>query len=530
MRANYRQIGRLRMRVRRQKPLLRLAGRLDHDRPEVMVEALSQSPSANDAESIARNTGFAFAAQITSAAFTAALFLFLVRALDPVGYGLLGLAGAIGGLLLLPADFGVSKSAARFIAERRGDRAAAASIISAALRLKLAITGTTSVLLFATAGVIASAYGEPGLTWVLRGIALAICAESLMLLLTYAFVARGKTSLNLGTVFIESSVEMAASVALVLLGAGAAGAAFGRAMGYAAGLGIALLLTISMLGRSVVARPPRGDPWSRRILRYGGAVLIVDSAYTLFNAIDVLVIGAFLTATAVGLFSAPMRLVALFQLPAVAISTAVSPRMAKGFAPEREADSFVRALSYIALFQVALIPPLLVWPEPIVRLILGPNYEGSVNVLRALTPFVFLLGFGSILSVTANYLGQARRRVPIAMATVAINVVIDLALIPRIGIVGGAIGTDVAYGFYAAAHLLICRQVLQIPLHPLAVTILRAAVAGAAMAAVLLAFGTHQLSWPEVVLGSALGLLAYLACLAALGLVGRSERRRLFGI
>jgi O-antigen/teichoic acid export membrane protein len=518
------------MRVRRQKPLLTHADCLEDDRPEVMVEALPESSSADAAESIARNTGFAFAVQVTSAAFTAALTLFLVRALDPVGYGLLGLAGAIGSLLLLPADFGVSQSAARFIAERRGDRRAAASIISAALRLKLAITGTTSVLLFAMAGLIASAYGKPDLTWVLRGIAVAICAESLMLLLTYAFVARGKTSLNLGTVFIESSVEMATSAALVLLGAGAAGAAFGRAIGYAAGLGTALLLTISTLGRSVVARPPPGERWASRILRYGGAVLIVDSAYTLFNAIDLLVIGAFLSATAVGLFSAPMRLLAVFQLPAVAISTAVSPRMAKGFAPKRDVDSFVRALSYIALLQVALIPPLLVWAEPIVRLVLGSNYHGSVNVLRALTPFVFLLGFGSILSVTANYLGQARRRVPIAIATVAINVVVDLVLIPRIGIVGGAIGTDLAYGVYAPAHFLICRQILEIPLRPLAVAILRASVAGAAMAAVLLAFGTDGLSWPELVLGSALGLLAYLAILAALGLVGRSERRTLFGI
>jgi O-antigen/teichoic acid export membrane protein len=498
--------------------------RLTHDPAEATVEPLSESASTDGAQSLARNTGFAFAVQIMSAAFTAGLTLFLVRALDPVGYGLLGLAAAIGGLVLLPADFGISQSAARFLAEKRRDPHATARVMSTAFRMKLGITGTASALLFVLAEPIAAAFGKPDLTWVLRGIAVAIFAESLMLLFTYAFVAQGRTSLTLRVVFVESTAETGASIALVLLGAGAAGAAFGRAIGYLAGLGCALLLTTSVVGRSVIARPPPGEPWGGRILRYGAALIVVDSAYTLFNAIDVLVIGAFLTSTAVGLFNAPMRLLAVLQLPAVAISAGVSPRMARGFAEGRNVSAFVRALSYVALFQVALVPPVLVWPEPIVRLTLGPNYDGSVSVLRALTPFVFLLGFGSLLSVTANYLGQARRRVPIAIATVAVNVIADLILVPRIGIVGAAIGTDLAYCVYAPAHFWICRQTLRIPVRPIVGVLMRASAAGVAMAGVLLAFGTHGLSLPEILLGASLALLTYLACLTAMGLLGHSER------
>ena len=482
------------------------------------------------AESIARNTGFAFAVRLVSSVFTAALTLFLVRSLDPVGYGLFGLATAIGGLVLLPADFGLSQSAARFVAEQHDDRAVTARVLATALRIKLGITGTASVLLFALAGLVASAYGKPDLTWVLRGIALAILAESLMLLLTYAFVAQGKTSLTLRVTLVESSVETAASIALVLLGAGAAGAAFGRSIGYLTGFAFACVLMRSVLGRSVLVRRPRGEPWAGRILRYGGALLVVDGANTLFNAVDILVIGAFLTSAAVGLFSAPMRLLVLLQLPAFAISTAVSPRMAQGFAPEREAGAFIRALSYISVFQVALIPPLIIWADPIVRLMLGPNYHESAAVLRALTPFAFLLGFGTIFSVTANYLGQARRRVPIAIATVGINVVLDIILVPRVGIVGAAIGTDLAYLVYAPAHFWVCRQVLAIPVRPIAGSLARASVAAVPMAGVLLAFGTHPGSLSRILLGSSLAVLVYVVCLAVVGLPGRSNRRTLLGL
>ena len=72
-------------------------------------------------ESIRQNVLFAFAMRVVSALFTAGLTLFLVRYLGPHDYGVYALALSVGGVVLLPADLGVTRSAARFIAERRGD-------------------------------------------------------------------------------------------------------------------------------------------------------------------------------------------------------------------------------------------------------------------------------------------------------------------------------------------------------------------------------------------------------------------------
>jgi len=506
------------------------AARAPYDIVECVEQRSSSTAGGDAAESIARNTGFAFAVRVVSAAFTALLTLYLVRALDPAGYGLFGLAASVAALLSLPADCGVSPSAARLVAERRQDRGAAAGVVAAALRLKLWIAGTVSVVLFATAGLFADAFGEPALTWVLRGFSVSMLAESTMLLLTSVFVAQARTSLTLTVALVESTMETSASIALVLLGAGAAGAAFGRAIGYAAGVTCAVVLAVRLLGREVVARQTEGKRWGAQILRYGGSLLIVDSAYTLFNAIDVLIIGAFLTATAVGLFSAPMRLLGLLQLPAIAIATGVSPRMAAGFAATRDIGAFVRSLQYTAVFQVAMIPPLLVWAEPIVRVTLGPSYGGSASVLRALTPFAFLIGFGNMLSLTANYIGQARRRVPIAIVTVIVNAVVDVILIPRIGVVGGAIGTDLAYCVYVPAHLWVCRRSLDVPLRPIAGSLLRASVAAVAMTLVLATFGTHPRTLVDLVVGASLAVVAYVACLAALGRLCGRDRGTILGV
>ncbi len=171
--------------------------------------------------------------------------------------------------------------------------------------------------------------------------------------------------------------------------------------------------------------------------------------------------------------------------------------------------TFGATLRYLVIFQAALIAPIVVWAEPIVDLLLGKGYEESADVLRALAPFVFLQGIAPLVSLAVNYLGEARRRIPIAIATVLINLGIDLVLIPRIGIVGGAIGTDVAYALYVPAHLWICNRLLGLELRPVGLAFARSMIAAGGMAAVLVAVGTESLSPVDWILGLVAGTAAF---------------------
>ncbi len=87
-----------------------------------------------------------------------------------------------------------------------------------------------------------------------------------------------------------------------------------------------------------------------------------------------------------------------------------------GVAPDRAA--FERALRYLLFLQAGIVAPILAFAEPISSEVLGPEYEGSAEVLLALTPFIFVWGFAPLLSLSLNYLGEARRRVPVAVAAV----------------------------------------------------------------------------------------------------------------
>jgi len=476
-------------------------------------------------DSIARNTFFATLNGVLTAAIAVVLTLYLIRALDPHGYGLYTLALAVGALFALVMDLGISSSAARFIAERRGDRRAIADYVADALRLKILLASVSGVVLFAAAGGIADLYGKPSLTWPLRGVALALVLGAVMQLFGAVLIAQGRLGASLLMSFAQSVAFLAAAVGLVAAGAGATGAAFGRAIGYGAAVVVGSVLIARLFGRRALAiGSPRGR--TRQIAAYAGALAVVEGAYLFFDQLDALLIGAFKSAAAVGLFQAAFGLTVFMHYPAGIVATSVAPRTASHHEHGSDVRAFTITTRFLIVGYAALLAPLLVWAGPIVDLLLGSSYAHSESVLRAFAPYVFLGGVGAFLSASSNYLGQARKRLPVALLAVAINLVFDLIFIPRIGIVAGAIGTDLALAVYVPVHLWICVRALGVPLRPLGLALGRSLAAAAAMAGVLLLAGTSDLSVADWILGAVGAVAAYLAFLFLLRELTVGEARQ----
>jgi O-antigen/teichoic acid export membrane protein len=489
--------------------------------------------------SIRRNAGLAFGGQLSTGVFTAILTLYLVRKLGPAEFGVFSLALGIGAMVLLPADFGLSQSAARFLAERRGDQAAMAQVMGDALRVKLIVAAVFGTLVFVAAGPIASVYGIPDLAWPVRAMAVALFAQSIFGLFRASFEAVGQMGVDWQVVASESAIEASASIALVALGGGAAGAAWGRAIGYAAGVLIALFLVVRLFGIAILRPRRKGTVFVRRLAGYGFAIFIIDGVYAVFAQVDILLVGAILGSVAAGIFAAPLRLVALLLYPASAITAGVAPRMSKGGKDGPNQEALELGLRSLLLIHLLFVVPLLVWAEPLVNLALGPGYAEAADVLRALVPFILLAGPTRLLTISVNYLGEARRRVVIVLGALALNIAVDLLLIPRIGVVGGAVGNDVAFALYAFGHLYVCRHLTGLPLMPLVRSLGRGLVAAAAMAAILVAFGRGDVPVPLMAIGLLVGTAVFLAILLVMrepvpaelsesfpGFVGRRLRRR----
>ena len=145
-----------------------------------------------------------------------------------------------------------------------------------------------------------------------------------------------------------------------------------------------------------------------------------------------LLIGAMLRVSAVGLFEAPFRLAGMLGF--VGLPVAQRGRAAAG--PERgwpDRDSFERALRYLLLFQGVVVAPMVVWAEPLTRIVLGRGLPGVGGHAARPGALRAALGISPLLAGAVNYLGAARRRIPIAIAAVVVNTAIDVALLGGVG-------------------------------------------------------------------------------------------------
>jgi O-antigen/teichoic acid export membrane protein len=163
-----------------------------------------------------------------------------------------------------------------------------------------------------------------------------------------------------------------------------------------------------------------------------------------------------------------------------------------------------------------------VWAEPILVHLLGPKYRDSAVVLQALAPFILLAGPAMLVSIGVNYLGEVRRRVPLAIGLLVANIGLDIILLPELGIVGGAIGNDVAYLIWVPGHMWILHRQLGLDLGPQVLVIVRATAAAAVAAIPLLLIGI-DVGIPVLVLGVALACVLYLVALRLSGELARED-------
>jgi O-antigen/teichoic acid export membrane protein len=466
---------------------------------------------------------------MAGAAFTAGETLFLVRALGANRYGTFAIALTVGALITLPATFGLPLAIGRFVADHRADANAVRAIIRRGLSLQIGASVIAMVALFACAGLLARLYGHPALGWAFRWVAVSLFGSTLLVFFLNNFTALRHSAANWKLAVAESASETLATVILVSIGLGVAGAALGRAIGYTVGAAAGIVLMVRFLapwgGRTTRAAPVA----ARTLIRYAGALFVVDSAYTALTQVDVLMISALLTAGAVGQFGAVLRLLILLSYVGQAVAGGVSPRLARGGGAVPDVRLFDLSLRGLVVFQGMIVAPMLVWAHPIVTLLLGPGYQESVGVMRALAPSAFLLAFSSLTSIGANYLGLAGRRVPISAGTLLFGIILTYILLKAVGLLGAAIADDVVLGIYVGAHLWICHRAVTLDLASLRRSFARTVLAGLVMSIPLLIAGTGHLSPLRWILGGVAGVTAFAATLMLSGELSRSELRAIIG-
>lgn len=468
------------------------------------------SPGAGS--SIAGQTAVILASRVIGALSTAVLTIALARFLGLEGYGTYAFAITIAATAALVASMGIDSATSRFVADGYNRRRGVAIVLRRGLRVRTVVAAVVFGGLIAVADQFAALVGQPDMGNEIRAASLALFFSAGFQWVTgvYEGVRRGGRLALMSVV--KAAVEFVVVLAVLAAGFGVVAALLGNAVGYAASVGVGLLLM-----RPYMRRRPGGEEDAEQedvstgtILRYGNHIWLAGIAWILFDRVDQFLLGIFIGTDAVGLYDAPWKIAAILGLLSLSLASAVTPRVAS--TDPAEAGALVtKALRVAIVAYLVLAAITAVAASDMFVTLLGADFARSADVLIALLPYLVLIGLAPILSRALDYLGVAAVRKWIALATFLVNLVLDLILIPTVGLLGAAIATDISVLTFVAGHYVLCARRLPLDSRALAASGIRslaaAGVGAIVCALILLAPGPTLL----------LLVLAFpLACLGAL--------------
>jgi O-antigen/teichoic acid export membrane protein len=476
-------------------------------------------------------------AELVRVAVAVGLTLYLVRALSPSHYGVFVLAGSIAGLAGYPLLDALGLGMARVLSAGPSSPERVRRATAVALRVALPIAVVLGLAVAAAAGAIAQAYGFPALGWPLRWAGLAIVAGCVLRVVQVAAAGLPGRRVAAALVIGEAVFELVATVGLVVAGAGVSGAAFARPLAYAAAaaLGIGLVLATGRRRRATDRAAPDDHVTAGALARGAGGASAVGLVWTAVVPVQAILIGAMVGAPAVGSFGAAVRLLTPIASISVIAALVSVRRAAAGARDDRRAPR--RTLKWSIVASGLLVAPSIVWAAPISAGLFGSGHPDSAAILRWLAVYAFVAGPTAVLSVVDGSRAGDIGRWALVVVAVGCSELVGYAAIRAFGVAGAAMTVD---GFALATlsvHLLADSSKIVFDRGAALVTALRTVLAAGAMAAVLLAAGTAQLSTVGWLAGAVGGTAAFAAVLLVAGeislagigtsVVGRSARRQL---
>jgi O-antigen/teichoic acid export membrane protein len=183
----------------------------------------------------------------------------------------------------------------------------------------------------------------------------------------------------------------------------------------------------------------------RSVFEFGGPLVTMNLAMWVLGSSDIYLLRRF-AATAqalseVGLYQYAHEICLLLVLPVTALNLAWPQFLFSNYTKPDGRALFARVHSYFSFFLVEIAFLLAAFSGQIVRLVGSSGYAGSAGVIPLLAGSLLFYGFSIIFASGLYVTGQTRLLAAIVGACAALNVVLNIALIPRLGKQGAALAT-----------------------------------------------------------------------------------------
>lgn len=398
------------------------------------------------------------AARVYILVASGALSIYAIRTFSTEAYGHLAVASALILIFGLLSEMGVATITLRELAMAS---ARTSDVLAVAVWAELITSVLAAALMFPTALILG--YGGEVLGLLAIGAAI-ILIQGLVAALDAAFQAR--RVLVYGAILVATQATFAITVGFVLVasGVGPAGLLTGTLCGYIAAIPVGFLLARTRLG----IRPRLHGAWRGvpPLIKAALPVAATGGAAVIYDRIDVLMLSQLDSLRSAAIYNVPLIILQLSAVVPSIVATAFFALLAHLLRtdPPAARNAFGLIVRIFALLSVPIALVLTFGAETILTTLFGPRYRDSAAPLSILAWSVVLafLNYLFWYALLAAYREGAKFR--IMVAGLALNVALNVVLIPAYGPKGAAISL-VCSDFVVVAWqgLLIRRHLFEVP-------------------------------------------------------------------
>jgi len=402
-------------------------------------------------DKIAISALIVFLGMIVSKILTYIYRLIVARYLGPEEYGTLNLSLTILFVFLSIALIAHPSSIVRYVSFYKGknEEEKIKGTITAGLKLNIITSVVIGIILFIGANYISiNIFHTDKLIPLLKLFAFLVPVISLGNIFQASI--EGFQKVKYTTIirnFSESSIQTILTLVLLLLGLKIMGAA----LGYFVALTSSTILLFIILQKKVypiLNKKIKSFENYKELINYSMPLLLLSIINIIIEKLDILSIGYFLNLEKVGLYNAALPLASLSQIIPVALTAIFMPVITELYAKnniDKIKELYKKVSRWIFIVNIALVLMLIFFSDAVLNIFFGPLYiqASQALIIIAIGYFVYYQTLGS--HYILYMLGKTRLLMLNAIIVALLNIILNIILIPKFGIVGAATALAITY-------------------------------------------------------------------------------------
>ncbi len=187
---------------------------------------------------------------------------------------------------------------------------------------------------------------------------------------------------------------------------------------------------------------------AKQLTRFAMASFLIGISYMVIGYIDTLILTYFRSLTEVGIYNTVLPTVMVVSFFSLSIHHVLFPLVSELWEKDLKTQlkqGFVMVRKYSLFFVTPFVLAMLVFPKMILQVLFGSDYVPGYAAMMILAVGMVFMTLGIINQAVLSGVGKPKVVTKVLLFVVILNLILNIILIPFLGMVGAAAATTLSY-------------------------------------------------------------------------------------